>query len=38
MSVYALARSPTHEFSKTPVQEVTLLAGLGIEGDCHLGV
>ncbi|KAL2185907.1 PK beta-barrel-protein domain-containing protein-like protein [Thermothelomyces heterothallicus CBS 203.75] len=38
MSVYALARSPTHEFSKTPVQELTLLTGLGIEGDCHLGV
>ncbi|KAK4038521.1 pyruvate kinase-like protein [Parachaetomium inaequale] len=38
MSVHALALSASHEFSKTPVPQLTLLAGLGVEGDCHLGV
>ncbi|KAL2194497.1 hypothetical protein P885DRAFT_71264 [Corynascus similis CBS 632.67] len=38
MSVHALALSASHDFSKTPVHEVTLLTGLGVKGDCHLGV
>ncbi|KAH6649539.1 pyruvate kinase-like protein [Chaetomium tenue] len=37
MSVYALALSASHEFTKTPVPQLNLLTGLGIEGDCHLG-
>lgn len=27
----------THGFSKTPQESVTLLAGLGVEGDAHMG-
>ncbi|KAH6844789.1 pyruvate kinase-like protein [Chaetomium sp. MPI-CAGE-AT-0009] len=38
MSVHALALSASHEFTKTPVSQLNLLAGLGVEGDCHLGV
>jgi len=38
MSVHALAISPTHNFTKTPVPSLTLLTGLGVEGDCHNGV
>ena len=38
MSVQALAKSASHEFSKAPVTSLTLVAGLGIEGDCHSGV
>ncbi|KAK4246748.1 pyruvate kinase-like protein [Corynascus novoguineensis] len=38
MSVHALALSASHDFSKTPVHEITLLRGLGVKGDCHLGV
>ncbi|KAK3290165.1 pyruvate kinase-like protein [Chaetomium fimeti] len=38
MSVHALALSASHQFTKTLVPEVNLLAGLGVEGDCHLGV
>lgn len=30
-------RSAGHEFSKQPVDEVRLLAGLGVEGDAHCG-
>ncbi|KAK4235561.1 pyruvate kinase-like protein [Achaetomium macrosporum] len=37
MSVHALALSPTHEFTKQPVSRLTLLAGLGVQGDCHAG-
>jgi MOSC domain-containing protein YiiM len=37
-SVVAVARSGTHRFSKTCLSEVTLLAGLGIDGDAHAGV
>ena len=33
-----MSRSPDHRFSKEPEAEVTLLAGLGVEGDAHLGV
>ncbi|AEO67649.1 8a8b1b14-a14e-4b28-b6f3-20a2e868261a [Thermothielavioides terrestris] len=38
MSVHAVALSATHEFSKTPAAAITLLAGLGVQGDCHSGV
>ncbi len=36
-SVLAVHRSPTHTFSKFPEPAVTLLAGLGVEGDAHCG-
>ena len=35
--VRSVARDGTHRFSKTPVAEIRLLAGLGVEGDAHLG-
>ncbi|KAK3376302.1 pyruvate kinase-like protein [Lasiosphaeria ovina] len=38
MSVHALAKSTSHEFSKTPVAAFTLVAGHGVEDDCHSGV
>lgn len=34
VSVHANAQ---HEFSKRPVESILLLAGLGVEGDCHAG-
>jgi len=37
-AVTAVSRSALHTFSKTPVDEVQLLAGLGVEGDAHMGV
>src|SRR3954471_21631919 len=36
--VEAVARDDRHRFSKAPVAEITLLAGLGVEGDAHAGV
>jgi MOSC domain-containing protein YiiM len=30
-------RSATHSFSKASVDEITLVAGLGVEGDAHCG-
>jgi hypothetical protein len=30
-------RSPRHSFSKTPVDEIELIAGLGVVGDAHCG-
>lgn len=36
--VVAVARDATHRFSKAPAESITLLAGLGVEGDAHLGV
>jgi MOSC domain-containing protein YiiM len=36
--VVAVARNPRHEFSKKVESEVTLLEGLGVEGDAHAGV
>jgi MOSC domain-containing protein YiiM len=36
-SVVGVHRSGRHQFSKTPVEEVVLVAGLGVEGDCHAG-
>jgi len=37
MSVHALAKSKDHTFSKVSVPAVKLLAGLGVDGDCHAG-
>lgn len=36
--VTAVHRSATHEFSKTPCTEVTLIEGIGVAGDAHSGV
>ena len=35
--VTAVSRSATHTFSKSNMGTVRLLAGLGVEGDAHLG-
>jgi len=36
--VVSVSRDATHKFSKVNCQSITLLAGLGIEGDAHMGV
>lgn len=36
--VTAVSRSARHEFSKADVGAITLLEGLGVEGDTHAGV
>lgn len=36
--VIAVSRSATHDFSKPSRESIRLLAGLGVEGDAHLGV
>ncbi|PTA69419.1 MOSC domain-containing protein [Deinococcus arcticus] len=36
-SVVCVARDDTHRFSKVPQAAVTLLAGLGVQGDAHAG-
>ena len=36
--VVAVSSSATHSFAKTGAQRITLLAGLGVEGDAHCGV
>ena len=36
--IQALARDGAHRFSKQPVESLTLLTGLGVEGDAHAGV
>jgi MOSC domain-containing protein YiiM len=36
--VLAVAAGPGHHFSKPVVPRIRLLAGLGVEGDAHLGV
>ncbi len=36
-SVVAVHRSAEHKFSKETVDAVTVLAGLGVEGDAHMG-
>lgn len=33
----AVSVSPSHSFSKRPVQEIMLLEGLGVQGDAHCG-
>ncbi|MDX2214200.1 MAG: MOSC domain-containing protein [Oculatellaceae cyanobacterium bins.114] len=35
--VVAVSRSATHTFAKSTQESIRLLAGLGIEGDAHLG-
>ena len=35
--VVAVSLSPEHGFSKTPREAITLLPGLGVEGDAHCG-
>ena len=37
-AVTAVSRAPVHDFSKQPEWRITLLAGLGVEGDAHSGV
>jgi hypothetical protein len=37
-TVTAVSRSATHTMSKPNEASITLLAGLGVEGDAHLGV
>jgi MOSC domain-containing protein YiiM len=36
-TVIAVHRSLEHTFSKARTPQIELLAGLGVEGDCHLG-
>ncbi len=36
--VVSVSRSPVHSFSKAVADEITLLTGLGVEGDAHAGV
>lgn len=35
--VRAVSRNPVHQLGKHPVAAIRLLAGLGVEGDCHAG-
>src|SRR6185436_8736777 len=35
--VYAVSLSPSHSFSKQSRGSITLLEGLGVEGDAHCG-
>lgn len=37
-TIVSLSRDPEHHFSKKPVPQLTLPAGLGVEGDAHAGV
>jgi MOSC domain-containing protein YiiM len=36
--VIAVASSPTHSFSKTSTSSISVVAGLGVQGDAHCGV
>ena len=36
-TVIAVARSPGHGFSKQLANEIRIIAGLGVEGDAHMG-
>jgi hypothetical protein len=36
--VVSVSRDATHKFSKVICQSITLLAGLGVDGDAHMGV
>lgn len=36
-SVIAVSSSPVHQFRKTPREEISIVAGLGVEGDAHSG-
>jgi len=35
--VVAVSRDGEHRFSKTVTDEITLLPGLGVQGDAHVG-
>jgi len=37
-TILAVARNPRHHFSKQAEDSITLLEGLGVEGDAHAGV
>ncbi len=37
MRVISVSSAPAHSFSKAAVPEITLLEGLGVEGDAHCG-
>lgn len=37
LRIAGLSRSATHTFAKAPCDALTLLAGLGVEGDAHCG-
>lgn len=36
--VVSVSRSPTHGFSKQVAEEISIVAGFGVEGDAHAGV
>jgi MOSC domain-containing protein YiiM len=36
-AVVSVSRDAEHRFSKLPCESITLVAGLGVEGDAHLG-
>lgn len=36
-TIHALARDARHRFSKPPTDRLTLIAGIGVEGDAHAG-
>lgn len=36
--IVGVSRDDEHRFSKTPQAEITVVAGLGVEGDAHAGV
>ena len=36
-TVVAVAKDAVHNFSKNLVPEIVMIAGLGVEGDAHLG-
>src|SRR5215213_3073964 len=36
--VVSVSAAPGHEFSKAPTDSISLLKGLGVEGDAHMGV
>jgi MOSC domain-containing protein YiiM len=37
-SVISVSAAPRHEFSKIPAGSISLVKGLGVEGDAHMGV
>lgn len=37
MRVHSVNRDTRHKFSKPPVPEITLIEGIGVEGDAHAG-
>ncbi|MFC0680227.1 MOSC domain-containing protein [Lysobacter korlensis] len=37
-TVLSVSRNAAHRFSKAPCEAITLLSGLGVEGDAHAGI